>query len=97
MGQSQQSSLSVPAVTVVVVEHRDRLGRVNTESVKAVLSASGRGLVVLDAGEVEDDLVRDMTQVLASLCARLSGRRWARNRALRAVECAAAPVEVTAR
>lgn len=85
--------LSDPKVTVVVVEHRDRLGRMNTELVEAALSASGRRLVVVDDGEVEDDLVRDMTEVLTSFCARLYGRRSARNRARRALECASAPVE----
>ena len=81
--------LSDPEVTVVVVEHRDRLGRMNTELVEAALSASGRRLVVLDDGEVDDDLVRDITEVLTSFCARLYGRRSARNRAKRALECAA--------
>ena len=83
--------LSDPAVTVVVVEHRDRLGRMNTGLIEAALSASGRRLVVLDAGEVADDLVRDMTEVLTSFCARLYGRRSAKNRAKRAMECAADP------
>ena len=80
--------LADPRVTVVVVEHRDRLGRMNTELVEAVLSAHGRRLVVLDSGEVTDDLVRDMVEVLTSFCARLYGRRSARNRALKAVGCA---------
>jgi putative resolvase len=60
----------------------------NTELVEAALSAHGRRLVVLDDGEVDDDLVRDMVEVLTSLCARLYGRRSARNRALKAVGCA---------
>jgi len=80
--------LADPKVTVVVVEHRDRLGRMNTELVESALSAHGRRLVVLDAGEVDDDLVRDMVEVLTSFCARLYGRRSARNRALKAVGCA---------
>ena len=80
--------LADPKVTVVVVEHRDRLGRVNTELVESALSAHGRRLVVLDAGEVHDDLVRDMVEVLTSLCARLYGRGSARNRALKAIGCA---------
>lgn len=80
--------LSDPEVTVVVVEHRDRLGRMNTELVEAALSASGRRLIVLDDGEVDDDLVRDMVEVLTSFCARLYGRRSARNRALKAIGCA---------
>ena len=80
--------LADPKVTAVVVEHRDRLGRMNTELVESVLSAHGSRLVVLDDGEVADDLVRDMVEVLTSFCARLYGRRSARNRALKAVGCA---------
>jgi putative resolvase len=80
--------LADPQVTVVVVEHRDRLGRMNTELAEAALAAHGRRLVVVDDGEVTDDLVRDMTEVLTSFCARLYGRRSARNRALKAVGCA---------
>jgi putative resolvase len=82
--------LADPAVTTVVVEHEDRLGRMNVELVEAALSASGRRLVVLDDGEVEDDLVRDMMEVLTSFCARLYGRRSAKNRARKALEAAAA-------
>jgi putative resolvase len=82
--------LADPAVTTVVVEHKDRLGRMNVELVEAALSATGRRLVVLDDGEVEDDLVRDMVEVLTSFCARLYGRRSAKNRAKKALEAAAA-------
>jgi putative resolvase len=74
----------------VVVEHRDRLGRMNTELVEAALEAAGRRLVVLDDGDVEDDLVRDMVEVLTSFCARLYGRRSAKNRAKKALVAAAA-------
>lgn len=80
--------LADPEVTAVVVEHRDRLGRVNTELAESALAAHGRWLVVLDDGEVDEDLVRDMVEVLTSFCARLYGRRSARNRALKAVGCA---------
>ena len=83
-----QRLLADPRVASVVVEHRDRLGRMNTELVEAALSAHGRRLVVLDCGEVTDDLVGDMVEVLTSLCARLYGRRSARNRAIKAVGCA---------
>ncbi|MHB8294596.1 MAG: IS607 family transposase [Acidimicrobiales bacterium] len=80
--------LADPLVTTVVVEHRDRLGRMGTEMVEASLSAHGRRLVVIEDGEVDDDLVRDMTEVLTSFCARLYGRRSARNRAEKALRCA---------
>jgi putative resolvase len=73
---------------VVVVEHTDRLARVNGELVEAALSAHGRRLVVLDGGEVDDDLVRDTVDVLTSFCARRDGRRSPRNRAEKALRCA---------
>lgn len=40
-------------------------------------------------GEVEDDLVRDMVEVLTSFCARLYGRRSAKNRAAKTLQAAA--------
>jgi putative resolvase len=82
--------LADPDVTAVVVEHKDRLGRMNVELVEAALSATGRRLVVLDDGEVEDDLVRDVVEVLTSFCVRLYGRRSAKNRAQKALQAAAA-------
>lgn len=83
-------------VSVIVVEHRDRLAQFGIEHLEAALSASGRRLVVLDTGEIADDLVRDMTEVLTSMCARLYGRRGALGRAKRAVRAAAAGAGNTA-
>jgi len=80
--------LSDPDASVIVVEHRDRLARFGVEHLEAVMSASGRRLVVLDPAETTDDLVRDITEVLTSMCARLYGRRAAKNRATRAVAVA---------
>ena len=80
--------LSDPSASVVIVEHRDRLARFGTEHLEAALAAHGRKVVVADPGETSDDLVRDMTEVLTSMCARLYGRRGARNRAVRAVTAA---------
>ena len=43
----------------------------------------------MEEGELEDDLVRDATEVMTSLCARLYGRRSsARRRAERALTAA---------
>ena len=80
--------LSDPVATVLVVEHRDRLARFGVEYLEAALSASGRRLVVLDPAETTSDLVRDITEVLTSMCARLYGQRAAKNRAARAVAVA---------
>ncbi len=45
-------------------------------------------MVVVDSSEMQDDLVQDMIDVFTSFCARLYGRRAAKNRALRALEAA---------
>ena len=55
---------------------------------QSALAAAGRRVLVVDPGETADDLVRDMIEVLTSMCARLYGRRGARNRAMRAVTAA---------
>ncbi|WP_298210835.1 recombinase family protein [Ferrimicrobium sp.] len=60
--------LADPKITGVMVEHRDRLGRMRVELIEAVRSAHGRRLVVLDDGEVDDDLVRCRSS-LRSACA----------------------------
>lgn len=75
-----------PTIGTIVVEHRERLARFGTEAVEAALSASGRTVVVMEEGELTDDLVQDMVDVLTSFCARLYGRRSAKNRAKRALE-----------
>ena len=84
-------ALAAPRLGWLVVEHRDRLARFGFEMVDALLRGRGGGVVVIEPREVDDDLVRDMTEVLTSMCARLYGRRSARRRAKNAVEAAAAP------
>lgn len=72
-------------MTTIVVEHRDRFARFGSEYVAASLEANGRRLAVMDDTEVHDDLVRDMTEVLTSFCARLYGRRATAHRAAKAL------------
>lgn len=83
--------LSEPAVTTLIVEHRDRLARCGVEHLEAALSAQSRRIVVLESTEVADDVVRDVTEVLTSMCARLYGRRSAAKRAKAALRAAEVP------
>lgn len=80
------SLLKDAKVGTIVVEHRDRLARFGAEYIEAALAASGRRIVVVDPTEMKDDLVRDMVDVLTSMCARLYGKRAAKNRAERALK-----------
>lgn len=78
--------LSDPTVGTIIVEHRDRLARMSMGLVESALKAQGRRIIVVDDTELDDDLVRDMTEVLTSFCARLYGRRAAKHRAEKALE-----------
>ena len=80
-------------MTRIVVEHRDRFCRFGSEYVEAALAAQARELVVVDSAEVDDDLVRDMTESLTSMCARLYGKRAAQNRAKRVLAAEAQEAE----
>ncbi len=86
-----QGLLADKNVSVVVVEHRDRAVRFGFDYLQAALSAQGRRVEVMNDTELDDDLVRDMTEVLTSLCAQVYGKRGARKRA----EAAAAAAEAT--
>ena len=72
----------------LVVEHRDRLARFGFEMVEAAVRGGGGEIVVMEDGEVEDDLVRDVTEVLTLFCARLYGKRSAARRAEKALKAA---------
>lgn len=78
--------LAVPAVDTIVVEHKDRLARFGVEHLHSELAATGRRIIIVAPGEVEDDLVHDIVDLMTCLSARLYGRRSARNRAKRALE-----------
>ncbi|MFN3395151.1 MAG: IS607 family transposase, partial [Candidatus Thermochlorobacter sp.] len=61
------------------------------EQLQAALNQAGRSIIVVDDHEVEDDIVRDLHEIIVSLCARLYGKRAARNKAnrvLKAIQCA---------
>jgi predicted site-specific integrase-resolvase len=73
------------SIKIIVVEHRDRLIRFGFEYLEAALTAQGRKILVVDHSEVKDDLIRDMTEVLRSFCARLYGKRAAKHKAEKAI------------
>ena len=75
-----------PQVKVIIAEHNDRLMRFGIEFLEATLASQGRKLLIMNKEELKDDLVRDMIEVLTSFCARLYGKRSAKNRAKKAVE-----------
>ncbi len=78
--------LGDPAVGTILVEHRDRLSRFGVEFIEAALLSQGRSILVADDTEEMADIWQDFIDVVTSMCARIYGRRGARNRAKKAVE-----------
>lgn len=59
--------LADSTVTLLVVEHRDRLARFGTEYIEAALQAQGRSVIVVEAGEQKLDIVQDFIDVVTRL------------------------------
>lgn len=78
--------LRSPEVQTIVVEHRDRLMRFGFEYVESALAAQKRRVVVIKPDEMTDDIVRDLHEVIVSMCARIYGKRSAKNRAQKALD-----------
>lgn len=74
------------AAQTIVVEHRDRLMSFGFEYVEATLAAQGRRILVIEPEEMTSDIVRDLHEVIVSMCARLYGKRSAKNRAKKVLE-----------
>jgi len=82
------SILSDATVTRVVVEHRDRLARFGVASLASSLAAAGRQVVAINETEQKDDLVQDFVDVVTSMCARIYGKRSAKNKAKKMLDAA---------
>ena len=91
--QGMMRLLRDPKARTILVEHRDRLMRFGFEYVEAALAAQGRTVVVIEPEEMTDDIVRDLHEVIVSMCARLYGKRSAKNRAQKALDAMAANEE----
>ena len=68
----------------------DQKNDLNGQVSRLVTFANQKGYLVAhtvtDGSELKDDLVQDMIEVLTSFCARLYGRRSAKNKAKKALE-----------
>jgi|ERR1035438_207768 putative resolvase len=73
--------LADPELKAIIVEHKDRLARWGWEFIAAALTARGVQLYVVDPTETVDDITQDLIDVTTSVCARLYGKRGAKNKA----------------
>lgn len=68
-----------PSVTIIVVEHKDRLTRFGFNYIESLLSLSNRRIEVVNlADNGKEDLLNDLVSIIYSFCARLYGQRRAK-------------------
>jgi predicted site-specific integrase-resolvase len=79
--------LADPSVTTIVVEHRDRLTRFGFNYIQTLLQTQGRQVLVINESDSQNELVDDFVAVITSMCARIYGRRNAKQKARRVRDC----------
>lgn len=68
--------LTDPTVTLIVVEHKDRLTRFGFNYIEQLLAIQGRRIEVINQAENgKEDLIQDFVSIVTSFCARLYGQR----------------------
>jgi putative resolvase len=66
------------AITLIVVEHKDRLTRFGFRYLDTLLQGQGRDIEVVNQAENgTEDLLADLTSIIYSFCAQLYGQRRA--------------------
>jgi len=79
--------LADPTVTVIVVEHKDRLTRFGFKYIETLLAMQGRSIEVVNVTENPiEDIIADFVSILYSFCARLYGQRRAKRKTEKIVQ-----------
>jgi predicted site-specific integrase-resolvase len=73
--------LNDPAITIIVVEHKDRATRLGFNYIETLLALQGRRIEVVNLAENgKEDLLDDLAAIIYSFCARLYGQRRAKQK-----------------
>jgi predicted site-specific integrase-resolvase len=68
--------LTDPTLTLIVVEHKDRLTRFGFNYIEQLLKLQDRRIEVVNLAENgKEDLIQDFVSIVTSFCARLYGQR----------------------
>ncbi|MEK7441041.1 MAG: IS607 family transposase [Chloroflexota bacterium] len=75
-----------PTITLIVVEHKDRLTRFGFNYIEQLLKIQGRKIEVINLAENgKEDLVQDFVSIVTSFCARLYGQRRSKRKTERLI------------
>lgn len=82
------------ATQIILVEHKDRATRFGFNYIALLLEAQGRQIEVINETDTRDELVDDFVSLIASMAARIYGRRSSKQRANRIRDYVAQVYEV---
>ena len=78
--------LTDSSVTLIVVEHKDRLTRFGFNYIEQLLKQQDRRIEVINLTEAgKEDLVQDFVSIITSFCARLYGQRRSKRKTERLI------------
>src|SRR5258707_3573990 len=81
------SLLRDSSITLLVVEHKDRLTRFGFRYIETLLELQGRKIEVVNVAENDkEDLLHDLASIVYAFCARLYGQRLAKRKTERLVK-----------
>lgn len=68
--------LTDPTISLIVVEHKDRLTRLGFNYIESLLSMQGRKIEVINlSNDEKEGLMEDLVAIIYSFCARMYGQR----------------------
>lgn len=70
----------------IIVEHKDRLSRFGFNMFHVLFKSNNRQIIVVNDCDLKEDLVQDFIDVVTSMCAKIYGKRGAKNRAKKVIE-----------
>jgi len=75
-----------PTITLIVIEHKDRLTRFGFNYIEQLLKLQDRRIEVINLAENgKEDLVQDFVSIVTSFCARLYGQRRSKRKTERII------------
>jgi putative resolvase len=78
--------LTNPSITLIVVEHKDRLTRFGFNYIESLLAMQDRKIEVINVAENgKEDLIQDFVSIVTSFCARLYGQRRSKRKTERII------------
>jgi predicted site-specific integrase-resolvase len=78
--------LTDPSVSVIIVEHKDRLTRFGYNYLEQLLKMQDRRIEVVDLAENgKEDLIQDFVSIVTSFCAQLYGQCRSRRKTERLI------------